>query len=166
MERNLDPDVAILNASQLEDLLYYARIGGMEAGRPEDVKLLEKHIRKWNPHIAQQYRQEAAAQRAALTARRRKVNELLSTHMGKPVYLATHTGVYAQVKLIARGSTKETVTLDDPYRLIRHNDISIESVRADLPAGYRLHQVGKWEQRYVSDRLLVDGTLKPEGVDE
>lgn len=166
MERNLDPDVAILNTSQLETLLFYARIGGFEAGRPEEVKLLEKHVRKWNPHIAQQYRQEAAARRAELTARRRKVTELLNTHMGKPVYLATHTGVYTQVKLIARGSTKEMVTLDDPYRLIRHTDIPIESVRADLPSGYRLHQVGKWEQRYVSDRLLANGTLKPEGEDE
>lgn len=156
MERNKDPDVIIMDRRVYDTLLHYANIGISEAGGDIDSELC--HIRKFNPVVSAEHRKAIEDDRAKKKKACWDAKTLLSTHCGEEVYLRHDSTLIAPVTLKGLGKDGHpwlTIIQTYPRRLETQTHVS--QLMAEVPEGYRLHRVGKYEGCYIhNDRQVGD----------
>jgi len=150
MERNTDPDVVVINRSNFDLLVHYARIGSYEAtGSGEEVEEIERHARKWNTPIMNESKEQAEKRRAEDKRLRERLKKLLAYTDRRNTFYQIEEHVVGGFRVMSRS--------DEGKHLIRGYDtltkkilnIPIDKVFIDLPDGYRPHQIGKYAGQFV-----------------
>lgn len=154
MQKNNNPEIVVMDRRIADSLLHYARIGASEAG--SDIDSEERHIRKFNTAVSADHQAAINREREIFNEGKKAVQKLLSTHSGNPVYMKVAREVLAVVRLVGvvRGS-KVHVRVHD-LLTEKFEEVHIDELFAELPEGYRKHEIGRWKGRYVSNTKVVD----------
>lgn len=154
MNRNTNPNIVVMDRKIADSLMHYARIGAAEAG--SDVEAECRHVRRFNAPVSEEHQRQLEQERTDLRAKQQRVKDLLRTHAGKQVWHLVYPLVYSPVKLlsVAKGN-KTSVRIHDAVVERVSEYVDIDSVLAELPEGYRLHEMGQWKGRYVANNKMV-----------
>lgn len=154
MLKNNNPEIVVMDRRISDTLLHYARIGASEVGT--DIESEERHIRKFNTAVSDDHQTAINRRRETFNEGKMAVRKLLSTHSGNPIYMKVAREVLGVVRLvgIVRGS-KVHVRVHD-LLTEQFDEVHIDEVFAELPEGYRKHEIGKWKGRYVANTKVVD----------
>lgn len=154
MQKNNDPEIVVMDRRIADTLVQYARIGASEAGT--DIESEERHIRKFNAAVSDDHQTAINRRRETFDEGKRAVQKLLSTHSGNPIYMKVAREVLGVVRLVGpvRGN-KVHLRVHD-LLTEKFEEVHVDEVFAELPEGYRKHEMGKWKGRYVSNTKTVD----------
>lgn len=154
MERNNDPEIVVIERGIANTLMHYARIGAYEAGA--DIDDLERHVRKFNTPVSDAHQEEINRQRQQFRADRKAVTDLIRTNLGKTVFVKTAKYVLTPMRFLSRaGGSKTHVRVHDPLEEKIHDSIPVSEVFAELPEGYRIHQMGRWKGSFVHNEKTI-----------
>lgn len=154
MERNKDPDVIIMDRRVYDTLIHYANIGVSEAGGDLDSE--KCHIRKFNPVVGAEHRKQLDDAKELDKKHRRLAVVLLNSHAGEKVFVQRDPTMIAEVELLRINQKDPTfVFVKDPITSRHEQQVHIQRVMTELPEGYRLHRIGKYEGRYIHNDRTV-----------
>jgi hypothetical protein len=154
MIRNNDPEIVVIERGIANSLIHYARIGAMEAGA--DISDLERHVRKFNTPVSDAHQEEINRARQQFRADRKAVTDLIRTNLGKTVFVVTDKYVLTPMRFLSRTAGSKThVRVHDPRSERVIDGVPIGGVFAELPEGYRIHEIGRWKGCFVHNEKTI-----------
>lgn len=164
MDKNLNPNIVIMDRDQFRVLSQLAEIGHNESGAG-DMKALRKHIRHFNPHIAAAYEENRKRERQKLFDNIAKARALLRDKQGKEVFVRDGQDVYIPGILKGRGvENRYSVRVEYRSNIQQKtvvNELPIWNVAAAVPDGLAFVSEGYWAGNWMKQikPQPINGTI-------